>query len=180
MKSLVESILSSTGSGRRLSIYNSLAKLFKNDYKHEYIGKNIHKVHIAGEGMCYIDNCFNFYFHGGFNDTIVKTHIKDIHEWFKSIGYKKNTSEEQPYLLFLDDNQYYYYKYQSPVFVDYEVFVCKLENSVIFIVFHKSDTNEINYYEAAVFALEIDKKTSYIEDWKSDKDFVNVLKNKLG
>jgi len=173
MISLVESILSSTGSGKKAAIYKSLAKLLK-EYKDEgsFVSSSDKQVVcIPKEGMPYLDGVFRFHFYM-YNDKALK-------KWLKSNGYKSAIKTDLNYgvdLFGLEDNKYYQ-PAEEHLNIWYFMYIFKVDNTAVFI---ENVKGKAGFSEVYVFAKEINPNSTYVEDWKTDKTFVNIVKNELG
>ena len=179
MISLKESILSSAGAGKKGAIYRSLASLLKGFKKqYEFSCKGTERVCIPHEGLAYIDDVFRF----GFIKTKKKEHDKAIKDWLKSMSYKSAIKEDTEYdvdLLGMQD-----FKYYQPVAEHlnawYEMYIFKVDNTAVFIEIAKNGVSmHENFCEMYVFALDINRRANYVEDWKSDPTFVNLINSEL-
>lgn len=174
MISLKESILSSSGAGKKAAIFRSLAKLLKGWKTHyEYSSKNTERVCIPHEGLPYINDVFRF----GFIKTKLKEHQDDIKNWLKSISYKSDTKDDID--LFAMEDFKYYQSFDERLNSNWEMYIFKVDNTAVFIEITKLDYKYDNYYELYVFGLDINRKATYIEDWKPDQTFVSIINNEM-
>ena len=172
MISLAESILSSTGSGKKTAIYKSLAKLLK-EYKDEgnFISSSSKQlVCIPKEDISYLNNIIRFHFYK-YNDKALK-------KWLKSNGYKSAIKTDLNYgvdLFELEDNKYYQ-PTEEHLNDWYFMYIFKVDNTAVFI---ENVKGKGGFSEVYVFAKEINPNSTYAGDWKTDQTFVNIVKNEL-